>query len=108
MNELIPDCKIEGEILLDNKNVYTEYDINILRKKVGMVFQKPNLFPMSIYDNIAYGPRTHGVTKKAALEEIVVTSLQRAAVWEESLKFCLWTNQHLLLILFLQLKLKIC
>ena len=84
MNELIPDCKIEGEILLDNKNVYTEYDINILRKKVGMVFQKPNLFPMSIYDNIAYGPRTHGVTKKAALEEIVVTSLQRAAVWEES------------------------
>lgn len=84
MNELIPDCKIEGEILLDNKNVYTEYDVNILRKKVGMVFQKPNLFPMSIYDNIAYGPRTHGVTKKADLEEIVVTSLQRAAVWEES------------------------
>lgn len=84
MNELIPGCKIEGEILLDNKNVYTEYDVNILRKKVGMVFQKPNLFPMSIYDNIAYGPRTHGVTKKADLEEIVVTSLQRAAVWEES------------------------
>lgn len=84
MNELISDCKIEGEILLDNKNVYTEYDVNILRKKVGMVFQKPNLFPMSIYDNIAYGPRTHGVTKKADLEEIVVTSLQRAAVWEES------------------------
>lgn len=84
MNELIPDCRIEGEIWLDNKNVYTEYDVNILRKKVGMVFQKPNLFPMSIYDNIAYGPRTHGVTKKAALEEIVVTSLQRAAVWEES------------------------
>lgn len=84
MNELIPDCKIEGEILLDNKNVYTEYDVNILRKKVGMVFQKPNLFPMSIYDNIAYGPRTHGVTKKTDLEEIVVTSLQRAAVWEES------------------------
>lgn len=84
MNELIPDCKIEGEILLDNRNVYTEYDVNILRKKVGMVFQKPNLFPMSIYDNIAYGPRTHGVTKKTDLEEIVVTSLQRAAVWEES------------------------
>lgn len=84
MNELIPGCKIEGEILLDNKNVYTEYDVNILRKKVGMVFQKPNLFPMSIYDNIAYGPRTHGVTKKTDLEEIVVTSLQRAAVWEES------------------------
>lgn len=84
MNELIPDCKIEGEILLDNKNVYTEYDVNILRKKVGMVFQKPNLFPMSIYDNIAYGPRTHGVTKKTDLEEIVVTSLQRASVWEES------------------------
>ena len=84
MNDLIPDCKIQGTFLLDDKNIYTEYDVNILRKKVGMVFQKPNLFPMSIYDNIAYGPRTHGITKKSQLDEIVETSLQRAAIWEES------------------------
>ena len=83
MNELIPDCKIEGEILLDNKNVYTEYDINILRKKVGMVFQKPNPFPMSIYDNIAYGPRTHGIKNKAKLDDIVEHSLRGAAIWDE-------------------------
>lgn len=84
MNDLVPGCRIEGEILLDGKNVFTQYDVNVLRKKVGMVFQKPNLFPMSIYDNIAYGPRTHGITKKADLDEIVVTSLKKAAIWEES------------------------
>ncbi len=84
MNDLVPDCKIQGTFLLDGKNIYSEYDVNILRKKVGMVFQKPNLFPMSIYDNIAYGPRTHGITKKSQLDEIVELSLQRAAIWNES------------------------
>ncbi len=84
MNDLVPGCRIEGEILLDGKNVFTQYDVNVLRRRVGMVFQKPNLFPMSIYDNIAYGPRTHGITKKADLDEIVVTSLKKAAIWEES------------------------
>lgn len=84
MNDLVVGCKIEGEILIDGKNVYTEYDVNLLRKKVGMVFQKPNLFPMSIYDNIAYGPRTHGISQKSVLDEIVETSLKKAAVWEES------------------------
>lgn len=84
MNDLVQGCKIQGEILLDGKNVYTEYDVNLLRKKVGMVFQKPNLFPMSIYDNIAFGSRTHGITRKAVLDEIVESSLKKAAVWEES------------------------
>lgn len=84
MNDLVAGCRIEGEILLDGKNVYTEYDVNVLRKNVGMVFQKPNLFPMSIYDNIAYGPRTHGIKNKTDLDEIVETSLKKAAIWEES------------------------
>lgn len=84
MNDLVAGCRIQGEILLDGKNVYTEYDVNVLRKKVGMVFQKPNLFPMSIYDNIAYGPRTHGIKNKTDLDEIVETSLKKAAIWEES------------------------
>ncbi|MGI6361827.1 MAG: phosphate ABC transporter ATP-binding protein PstB [Bacillota bacterium] len=83
MNDLIPECKIYGEILLDKENIYTELDINILRKRVGMVFQKPNPFPMSIYDNIAYGPRTHGVRSKVLLNEIVERSLRNAAIWDE-------------------------
>jgi len=84
MNDLIEGCKITGEVLLDGKNIYGNTDINILRKNVGMVFQKPNPFPMSIYDNIAYGPRTHGITKKAILDEIVEKSLQDATIWEET------------------------
>ncbi len=84
MNDLIEGCKITGEILLDEKDIYGDMDINILRKEVGMVFQKPNPFPMSIYDNIAYGPRTHGITQKAKLDEIVETSLKAAAIWEET------------------------
>ncbi len=64
MNDLIPDCKVTGNIFLDDENIYKDYDVNLLRKKVGMVFQKPNPFPMSIYDNIAYGPRIHGIKKR--------------------------------------------
>ena len=83
MNDLIEGCKITGNILLDNKNIYTDYDVNELRKKVGMVFQKPNPFPMSIYDNIAYGPRAHGIKSKSKLDDIVESSLQKAAIWNE-------------------------
>ena len=83
MNDLIEGCKITGNILLDNKNIYTDYDVNELRKKVGMVFQKPNPFPMSIYDNIAYGPRIHGIKSKSKLDDIVESSLQKAAIWNE-------------------------
>jgi len=83
MNDLIEDCKIEGEILLNNINIYKDIDVNILRKKVGMVFQKPNLFPMSIYDNITYGPRIHGIKSKLKLDEIVERSLKQAAIWDE-------------------------
>lgn len=82
MNDLIDGCKITGEITLDAKNIKT-FDVNELRKKIGMVFQKPNPFPMSIYDNIAYGPRTHGIKSKAELDYIVETSLKGAAIWEE-------------------------
>ena len=71
MNDLIPDCKITGEVLIDGVDLYGKVDINVLRKRVGMVFQKPNPFPMSVYDNIAYGPKTHGVRKKSDLDEIV-------------------------------------
>ncbi|HHX60893.1 MAG TPA: phosphate ABC transporter ATP-binding protein [Epulopiscium sp.] len=84
MNDLVEGCTITGEVLLDNENIYGDMDINTLRKNVGMVFQKPNPFPMSIYDNIAYGPRTHGITKKAILDEIVEKSLKDAAIWEET------------------------
>lgn len=84
MNDLVEGCKITGEVLLDGKNIYKDIDTNILRKNVGMVFQKPNPFPMSIYDNIAYGPRTHGITKKSQLDEIVEKSLKDAAVWNET------------------------
>ena len=84
MNDLVEGCRIEGQILLDGKNVYDRsMDINMLRKRVGMVFQKPNPFPMSIYDNIAYGPRTHGIRNRKKLDEIVEKSLRDAAIWEE-------------------------
>ena len=83
MNDLIEGVKIEGEILFEGKDAYRAYDVAQLRKRVGMVFQKPNPFPMSIYDNIAYGPRTHGIKKRAELEEIVERSLKGAALWDE-------------------------
>ena len=84
MNDLVPGCRIEGNLLLDGQNIYApEFDVNQLRKRVGMVFQHPNPFPMSIYDNIAYGPRTHGIKDKVALDEIVERSLKGAAIWDE-------------------------
>lgn len=83
MNDLVEGCRITGNILLDNEDIYGNMDVNILRKRVGMVFQKPNPFPMSIYDNIAYGPRTHGIRSKAKLDEIVERSLRNAAIWDE-------------------------
>lgn len=84
MNDLIEGCRIEGKIVIDGKDIYDKtMDVNQLRKKVGMVFQKPNPFPMSIYDNIAYGPRTHGIRNKKQLDEIVEKSLRDAAIWDE-------------------------
>ncbi len=83
MNDLIEGCRIEGEITLRGEDIYGDYDVNMLRKSVGMVFQKPNPFPMSIYDNIAYGPRIHGVKSRVKLDEIVENSLRRAAIWDE-------------------------
>ena len=83
MNDLVPDCKITGEVLIDGEDLYGKLDINVLRKRVGMVFQKPNPFPMSVYDNITYGPKTHGIRKKAELDEIVERSLKQAAIWDE-------------------------
>ena len=84
MNDLIEGCCIEGKIVIDGKDIYDKtMDVNQLRKKVGMVFQKPNPFPMSIYDNIAYGPRTHGIRNKKQLDEIVEKSLRDAAIWDE-------------------------
>ncbi|HEX5351779.1 MAG TPA: phosphate ABC transporter ATP-binding protein PstB [Trichococcus sp.] len=84
MNDLVPGCRIEGSLLLDGENFYDgDYDVNVLRKRVGMVFQQPNPFPMSIYDNIAYGPRTHGIKDKKTLDEIVERSLKGAAIWDE-------------------------
>ncbi|MBM6698509.1 phosphate ABC transporter ATP-binding protein [Streptococcus alactolyticus] len=83
MNDLVKDCRITGNVLLDGEDVYRDLDINKLRKKVGMVFQKPNPFPMSIYDNITFGPRTHGIHGKAELDEIVERSLKQAAIWDE-------------------------
>lgn len=83
MNDLVEGCRITGEILLDGEDIYGGMDINDLRKRVGMVFQKPNPFPMSVYDNIAYGPRTHGIRSKSRLDEIVERSLRGAAIWEE-------------------------
>lgn len=84
MNDLVEGCTITGNILLDNKNIFDkDINVNILRKRIGMVFQKPNPFPMSIYDNIAYGPRTHGVKSRVLLDDIVESSLKRAAIWDE-------------------------
>jgi len=83
MNDLVEGCKITGKISLDNIDVYKDMDAVVLRKKVGMVFQKPNPFPMSIYDNVAYGPKTHGINKKSQLDDIVEQSLQAAAMWGE-------------------------
>ena len=83
MNDLVENCRIDGKVLLDDKDVYADIHVNTLRKRVGMVFQKPNPFPMSIYDNIAYGPRTHGVKAKSVLDEIVEKALVDAALWNE-------------------------
>ena len=84
MNDLIPGCKITGTIALDGQDIYApQMDVNLLRKRVGMVFQKPNPFPMTVYDNIAYGPRTHGIRGKAKLDVIVEESLRGAAIWDE-------------------------
>ena len=84
MNDLVEGCKITGKVTLDGEDIYgSNMDVNVLRKKVGMVFQKPNPFPMSVYDNITYGPRTHGIRSKAKLDEIVEKSLRDAAIWDE-------------------------
>lgn len=83
MNDLIDGCRTTGEFLIGNTDIYGKIDVNELRKNVGMVFQKPNPFPMSVYDNVAYGPRTFGITKRAALDEIVEKSLRQAAMWDE-------------------------
>lgn len=83
MNDLVEGCRITGKVLLDQEDIYGDMDVNLLRKRVGMVFQKPNPFPMSVYDNIAFGPRTHGIRKKKDLDEIVEKSLRNAAIWDE-------------------------
>ena len=84
MNDLVEGCRIEGKVLLDGKDIFApEMDVFELRKRVGMVFQKPNPFPMSVYDNIAYGPRTHGIRSKSQLDELVEKSLRGAAIWDE-------------------------
>ncbi|MDD6095858.1 MAG: phosphate ABC transporter ATP-binding protein PstB [Clostridia bacterium] len=84
MNDLVEGCRIEGLVTLDGEDIYKNIDINLLRRRVGMVFQKPNPFPMSIYDNIAFGPRTHGIHSKSKLDEIVERSLRDAAIWDET------------------------
>lgn len=83
MNDLVEGCKITGNVLLDGEDIYGNMDVNLLRKRVGMVFQKPNPFPMSVYDNIAFGPRTHGIRSKSKLDDIVEQSLKNAAIWDE-------------------------
>lgn len=83
MNDLVEGCRITGKVLLDGEDIYGNMDLNLLRKRVGMVFQKPNPFPMSVYDNIAFGPRTHGIRSKAVLDDIVEKSLRAAAIWDE-------------------------
>ena len=83
MNDLVEGCKITGKVELDGEDIYGDMDVNFLRKRVGMVFQKPNPFPMSVYDNIAFGPRTHGIRSKSKLDEIVEQSLRSAAIWDE-------------------------
>ena len=83
MNDLVEGCKITGSVTLDGEDIYGNMDVNKLRKRVGMVFQNPNPFPMSVYDNITYGPRTHGIRNKKVLDEIVERSLRNAAIWDE-------------------------
>jgi phosphate transport system ATP-binding protein len=83
MNDLVEDCKITGSVQLDGSEIYGGMDVNDLRRRVGMVFQKPNPFPMSVYDNVAYGPRTHGIRSRLRLDELVETSLRGAAIWDE-------------------------
>lgn len=83
MNDLVEGCRIDGEVTLDGEDAYRSLDVNSLRRRVGMVFQQPNPFPMSVYDNVAFGPRTHGITKRADLDEIVERSLRDAAIWDE-------------------------
>ena len=83
MNDLVEGCKVEGTIKLDGEDIYNELDPITLRRRVGMVFQQPNPFPKSIYDNVAYGPRIHGISKKSKLDEIVERSLRQAAIWDE-------------------------
>ena len=83
MNDLVEGCRITGDIRLDGEDIYGDIDVNLLRKRVGMVFQKPNPFPMSIYDNIAYGPRTHGIHSKEKLDDIVERALRNASIWDE-------------------------
>ena len=83
MNDLVEGCRITGAVKLDGEDIYHGMDVNLLRKRIGMVFQKPNPFPMSVYDNIAYGPRTHGVKNRAKLDDIVERSLRDAAIWDE-------------------------
>ena len=83
MNDLVEGCRITGNVMLDGEDIYGKVDVNELRKKVGMVFQKPNPFPMSIYDNITFGPKTHGIKSKAKLDDIVEKSLRDAAIWDE-------------------------
>ncbi len=84
MNDLVEGCRITGKVLLEGQDIYRGMDVNLLRRRVGMVFQKPNPFPMSIYDNIAYGPRTHGIRSKAKLDDIVEGALRNAAIWDET------------------------
>ena len=84
MNDLVADCRVDGEVLLDDEDIYGRIDVTLLRKRVGLVFQKPNPFPISIYDNIAYGPRTHGTWSRAKLDEFVEQSLRAAALWGET------------------------
>ena len=83
MNDLVENCRIEGDVCFNGTDIYKNMDVSILRKKIGMVFQKPNPFPMSIYDNIAYGPRIHGIKSRVKLDEIVERSLKQAAIWDE-------------------------
>ncbi|MDR2090992.1 MAG: phosphate ABC transporter ATP-binding protein PstB [Clostridiales bacterium] len=83
MNDIVDGCRVEGGIRIKDKDIYRDIDVSDLRREVGMVFQKPNVFPMSVYDNVAYGPKTHGIRKKSALDAVVFDSVQRAGLWEE-------------------------
>ena len=83
MNDIVEGCRITGKVLLDGEDIYGDIDINLLRKRAGMVFQKPNPFPTSVYDNVAFGPRTHGIKSKIKLDDIVERSLRQAAIWDE-------------------------